>query len=202
MGYSKYKKLRQVRDLLQLQIRTENLFEDLLIQPIAVSEWLRMALKRGSTTPPNNEKAKSERLVSPILLEVQASFATQINFFSGEEINIDPKQNLSGPCDFFFALNPPSMLLETPIISITEAKDEDLEWGLAQCIAQVYAANILNKQEHKTIPTLYGCATTGDVWQFFKLENSIVSIDRTPMTNLPQVLGTWHWILNYYVTNL
>lgn len=38
MGYSKFKKLRQVRDQLQLKIVTDNLFEGLSIQPIPVSE--------------------------------------------------------------------------------------------------------------------------------------------------------------------
>jgi hypothetical protein len=91
--------------------------------------------------------------------------------------------------------------LECPIVSVAEAKNEDLEWGLAQCAAQVYAATLLNKQENKDLPILYGCTTTGEAWQFFKFENDTFYIDKIPMTDLPQVLGTWHWILTFYVTN-
>jgi hypothetical protein len=201
VGYSNYKKIKQVRDTLKVRIVAANLFEGLPILPIEPSEWLRVSLKRAYTTPPNNEKAKSERLVSPVLLEAQAAFETTIGFFSGEEININAEENLAGPCDFFFALATPSIVLEAPIISIVEAKDEDLEWGLAQCAAQVYAASLYNKAENKDLPILYGCATTGVEWQFFKFENNTFHIDRIPMTNLPQVLGTWHWILGFYVEN-
>ena len=136
MGYSNYKKIKQVRDSLKVKIAAADLFESLAIAPIEPSEWLRISLKKAYSTPPNNEKAKSERLVSPVLLEVLGSFDTKIAFFSGEEVNVNPENNLSGPCDFFFALAPPSLVLEAPIISIAEAKDEDLEWGLAQCAAQ------------------------------------------------------------------
>ena len=201
MGYSNYKKIKQVRDYLKVKIAAADLFDALSIAPIEPSEWLRISLKKAYSTPPNNEKAKSERLVSPVLLEVLGSFETEIGFFSGEEVNVNSEDNLSGPCDFFFALAPPSLVLEAPIISITEAKDEDLEWGLAQCAAQVYAANLFNLQEGKNLPILYGCATTGTEWQFFKFENNTFYIDKKPMTDLPQVLGTWHWILDFYVTN-
>jgi hypothetical protein len=129
-------------------------------------------------------------------------YKTQISFFSGEEVNISAEDDLAGPCDFFFALTPPTPLFEAPIISIAEAKDEDLEWGLAQCTAQVYAANLMNQQEGKILPVLYGCATTGTDWQFFKFENNTFYVEHKPMTDLPQILGTWHWILNYYVTTL
>lgn len=201
MGYSNYKKIKQVRDCLKVRITASDLFDGLPIEPIAPSEWLRISLKKAYSTPPNNEKAKSERLVSPVLLEVLADFEAEVSFFSGEEVNINAEDNLAGPCDFFFALSPPSLVLESPIISIAEAKDEDLEWGLAQCAAQVYAANLYNKQEGRELPVLFGCATTGTEWQFFKFENNTFYIDKKPMSDLPQVLGTWHWILNYYVTN-
>ena len=202
MGYSNYKKIKQVRDYLKVKIASADLFDSLAIPPIAPSEWLLISLKRAYSTPPNNEKAKSERLVSPVLLEVLNSFETKIAFFSGEEVNVNAEDNLSGPCDFFFALAPPSLVLEAPIISIAEAKDEDLEWGLAQCAAQVYGAHLYNKAEGKEIPTLYGCATTGVDWHFFKFENNTFYIDKKPMTDLPQVLGIWHWILSSYVNDL
>jgi hypothetical protein len=201
MGYSKYKKLKSVKDKFGCRFVSENIFSTHNIQPIPVSEWLRISLERAYNTPPTNEKSKSERLVSPILLEVLDSYKNVISFFSGEEININANDNLAGPCDFFYTLTPPSLVLELPIISVAEAKNEDLEWGLAQCAAQVYAAHLLNLQDGRNIPILYGCSTTGSEWQFFRYENNTFYIDKTPMTDLPQVLGTWHWILNFYVTN-
>ena len=95
MGYSNYKKIKQVRDSLKVKIAAADLFESLAIAPIEPSEWLRISLKKAYSTPPNNEKAKSERLVSPVLLEVLGSFDTKIAFFSGEEVNVNPENNLS-----------------------------------------------------------------------------------------------------------
>jgi hypothetical protein len=201
MGYSNYKKLHQVKSKFGLKVVSTNLFADANIQSIPVSEWLRISLERAYNTPPTNEKSKSERLVSPVLLEVSDVFKNDISFFSGEDLSINPDDDLAGPCDFFFALTPPTIVIDSPIISVVEAKDEDLEWGLAQCAAQIYAAHLFNERDNKDLPVLYGCATTGSEWQFFKLENNTLYIDRMPKNDLPQVLGTWHWILNYYVTN-
>jgi hypothetical protein len=39
-----------------------------------------------------SEKAKSELLVSPILVEVRRSVNNQIELFSGEEFNVDKEQ--------------------------------------------------------------------------------------------------------------
>jgi hypothetical protein len=174
------------------------LFGNEAIPPVAPSEWLLASLNKAYLTLPTNEKAKSERLVSPILLEILEAFQTEVSFFSGEEVNINAQDDLAGPCDFFFTLIPNSPYLELPIISIVEAKDEDLDWGIAQCAAQVYAANLMNTSEGKDMPVLYGCTTTGTEWLFFRFENNTFYVDKKPIADLPTVLGIWHWILNYY----
>ena len=198
MGYSKFKKIKQLKEKFGLSFTSVDLFADKNIAPIASSEWLNISIKRAYRTPPTNEKSKSERIVSPILLEVLEQFNTEISFYSGEEININAKDNLAGPCDFFFTLGAPTILFECPIVSLVEAKDEDLEWGIAQCAAQIYAAHLYNKNEGKEISVLYGCATTGDDWQFIRFENNIFYIDSRPTTNLQMVLGTFHKIFDFY----
>lgn len=197
MGYSNYKKLRQVTQKFGLDAQIIDLFADIL--RVSPSDWLEKSLDFATTMPLTNEKNKSERLVSPILLEVAMAFKDKITLFSGEEININANDDLSGPCDFFFALHPPKPYLDVPIISLTEAKDEDLDWGVAQCSAQMYAAFLFNQQQGKHIPVLYGCATTGIEWQFIRFENNTFSIDRKPITDLKEVLGIWHWIIRYFI---
>jgi hypothetical protein len=199
MGYSNYKKIRQVTKKFGLKARLTPLFEN--IKPHVASDWLLKSLEIAYKAPATTEKAKSERLVSPILMEIVQSFEKNVTLFSGEEINISSADDLSGPCDFFFGLYPLSPYIETPIISIAEAKDEDLEWGLGQCAAQLYAAHLLNQQEGKDIPVLYGCATDGVEWQFLKFENDTFFIEPKPVTDLQQILGTWHWIIQFFVKN-
>jgi hypothetical protein len=199
MGYSNFKKIRQVTKKFGLKAQLTPLFHNIPLQP--ASDWLLKSLEIAYKAPASTEKAKSERLVSPILMEVVQWFEQNVTLFSGEEININSNDDLAGPCDFFFGLYPLSPYMETPIISIAEAKDEDLEWGVAQCAAQMYAAHLLNQQEEKDLPILYGCATDGVEWQFLKFENNTFYIEPRPITDLPQILGTWRWIIQFFIDN-
>jgi hypothetical protein len=199
MGYSNFKKISQVTKKFGLKARLTPFLG--VAPPKPASDWLIKSLEIAYKAPATTEKAKSERLVSPILMEIVQHFEKNITLFSGEEININSLDDLAGPCDFFFGLYPLSPYMETPIISIAEAKDEDLEWGVAQCAAQLYAAHLLNQQEGKDLPVLYGCATDGVEWQFLKFENNTFYIEPRPVTDLPQILGTWHWIIQFFIDN-
>ncbi len=199
MGYSNFKKISQVTKKFGLDARFTELFS--FVTPVEPSEWLKTSLKMASKMPLTNEKPKSERLVSPVLMEIAVAYENQVSLFSGEDIFINSDDDLSGPCDFFFGLHPPKPYIDTPIISLTEAKDEDIEWGVAQCAAQMYAAYLLNLQENKNIPMLYGCATDGEEWRFLKFENNIFYIEPRPITDLTKVLGTWHWIIQFFIEN-
>lgn len=199
MGYSNYKKIKTVIKRFNLDMLMVNLFGN--ISPVQPSNWLLETLSIAESTPLTNEKSKSERVVSPILLEVVRKYVNEISLFSGEEINVRPEDDLAGPCDFFFALQAPKLYIEAPIISLAEAKDEDMEWGIAQCAAQMYGAKLYNEVEGKNIPIIYGCATDGIEWRFMKLEHGIFMIDNKVITHLPDILGAWHQVIQFYLQN-
>ena len=196
MGFSNFRKIRQVTKKFGLDAELVERVDD--IQPVQPSAWLAESLMIAEEMPLTNEKSKSERIVSPILIEVARKYKKQITMFSGEELTVSPQDDLSGECDFFFCLQAAKPYLEAPIMTLVEAKDEDLEWGVAQCAAQMYGAYLYNKNEEKEINVLYGCATTGDDWQFIRFENNIFYIDSRPTTNLSIVLGTFHKIFDFY----
>jgi hypothetical protein len=196
MGYSNFKKIKTVVKKFKLDMRLVKLFER--IEPVQPSAWLIETLEMAEIAPLTNEKSKSERIVSPILLEIAKQYRGKISLFSGEDINVKSEDDLSGPCDFFFSLQVPKLYVEAPIISLAESKDEDMEWGIAQCAAQMYGAKLYNEMEGKDIPIIYGCATDGIEWRFLKFENSIFYIDNKTLTDLPTVLGTWHHILQRF----
>lgn len=199
MGYSNFKKIRTVVKKFNLDMQSVILFDN--IQPVAPSDFLIETLRRASLSPPTNEKSKSERIVSPILLEILNNYTDKISFFSGEELNVRSEDDLSGECDFFFSLHPPKLYIDAPIISLAEAKDEDMEWGIAQCAAQMLGAKIFNESEGKPINVIYGCATDGTEWQFIRFENNCFYVDKTAMTDLSQILGTWHHIVQFFLKN-
>ncbi len=197
MGYSKFKKLKEVTKTFGLNAEKVDLFQ--AIKPIKSSNWLKMTLSKAKLVPLNNEKTKLERIVSPILVEVAEAYVDSITLFSGEELPIDSDRDLSGECDFFFVLAPRKPYIECPIISLVEAKNEDMDYGIAQCAAQLYGAKLFNESEGKNFPILYGCATDSVQWQFLRFENNVFYIDNKIYTNLPEILGVWHHIIKSYL---
>jgi activator of 2-hydroxyglutaryl-CoA dehydratase len=52
-------------------------------------------------------------------------------------------------------------------------KNENINDGLAQCIAEMYAAQIVNQKNlEENIKTVYGTVTTGQVWRFISLDKN------------------------------
>ncbi len=85
-------------------------------------------------------------------------------------------------------------MIEQPIFCIVEAKNDNLENGVPQCIAEMFAARIANERQNKPIDVIYGCVTTGHSWQFLKLEGSTAYQDANiyGLTDLPKILGILH----------
>jgi hypothetical protein len=160
---------------------------------------LKRSLDIADKMPLNNEKVKAERLISPVLMEVALAFSEYCTLYSGTELSVNANDDLAGPCDFFFALHPPKPEMEAPVISLVEAKDEDMDWGIAQCAAQMYAAKLFNEAQQKPIDIIYGCATTGYEWQFLKLENNSITIESRPFTELPKIIGAWHLLIQSFI---
>ena len=198
MGYSNFKKIRTVVKKFNLDVQVVNLFPK--VDKVEPSAWLIETLRRSNVMVLTNEKTKSERVISPILVEIAQSYTTHISFFSGEPLNVRPEEDLSGECDFLFSLHPPKPYIDAPIVSLAESKDEDMEWGVAQCAAQMYGAKLYNEMEGKPIPVIFGCATDGIEWQFMKLENNIYYLDNHVFTELTSILGVWHQILQSFLT--
>jgi hypothetical protein len=101
-----------------------------------------------------SQKAKSELLVSPILVEVRRLVGDRIQLFSGEEFNVDRDRGLNGFCDFLFSRSTTSYVIQAPILMLVEAKKGELDVGLGQCIAEMYAAQIFNQAKDKVIPVI------------------------------------------------
>jgi hypothetical protein len=199
MGYSNFTTLRQVTSHFGLKAKAvPDMFEE-EIAHIAPTAWLTEALKLGRIAPLHNEKIKSERIISPILLSIANAFQEHLTLFSGESLDALPEEGLVGPCDFTMVLAPHLPYLESPIISLAEAKNDNLDYGIAQCAAQLYGAKIFNEKDGKHFPFLYGCATTGTDWQFLRFENDTFYIDTKIYTQIEEILGVWHHIIGLYL---
>ena len=62
-------------------------------------------------------------------------------------------------------------------MTLAEAKDEDLDYGMAQCTAQMIGAQKFNEQAGEPTPTVWGCSTTAGEWKFLKLVDKTLYVD-------------------------
>jgi len=125
----------------------------------------------------NTEKARSELIISPILVELRKIFNRQISLFSGIELTVDKEKELNGFCDFIISLSPEQLFLKAPILTIVEAKNENIMGGLGQCIAEMIASKIFNENEGNVGNNIYGIITSGSIWKFLKLVNNEAHVD-------------------------
>ena len=139
----------------------------------------------------NSEKARSEMIISPILIDLRRQLKEKINLFSGIEFDVDSERGLNGICDFIISNSSEILFVSAPIITLVEAKKENITAGLGQCVAEMLAARIFNERAGNEVSTVYGVVTTGSIWKFMKLDGSIISIDLTEyyLKDVNKILG-------------
>ena len=158
-------------------------FSDFLRQ--SFQEYLPLALAI------NTEKARSELIIMPILVEIKRQLSSQISIFSGKEFSVEPTQGLTGFCDFLISLSPEQLVIEAPVVTLVEAKNDNIQSGLGQCMAEMIAAQIFNQRKGKEISTIYGVVTTGTNWKFLALKDRVIEIDLNEyfISELGKILG-------------
>ncbi|MBZ4195001.1 MAG: hypothetical protein LAE24_11960 [Candidatus Contendobacter sp.] len=161
-----------------LEITTELTVLFPKLDPLPVPHWLQKTFSKNTPLALISEKSRSEFIVVPILLASRDLSHEKLAIYSGQRLDVDPKRGLVGECDFILALSPPILPLRSPIMTVVEAKKNDVEAGLGQCIAQMVAAQIFNQSAGHSSFSLFGCITTGEIWQFLRLTESVVSMDQ------------------------
>ncbi|NET00950.1 MAG: hypothetical protein F6K62_23895 [Sphaerospermopsis sp. SIO1G2] len=139
----------------------------------------------------NSEKSRSEMIVTPILIEIRKQLTNQISLFSGKDFNVDTERGLTGFCDFLISKSSQQLIIEAPIITLVEAKNDNIESGLAQCMAEMIAAQLFNQQRHQEIKTIYGVITTGSIWKFMQLQETTITLDLNEyfIVNIGKIIG-------------
>ncbi len=139
----------------------------------------------------NTEKARSELVVMPVLMEVRRQLHNQVALFSGTSFDVEPAIGLEGRCDFILSRSPEQYYVAAPVLTIVEAKNESIPSGLGQCIATMVAARIFNQREGHAIDTLYGAVTTGSHWKFLQLADHTAFIDTSDyfIKEIDKILG-------------
>jgi hypothetical protein len=178
MAYSDFN-LKTVRERFGLRLHEHtDLF--VTVQEVEVRERLREALEEWgpAALAMNTEKARSEMIIAPILMEAVRLAGHRVSLFSGITFDVDKDRGLSGTCDFILARSPERFFITNPVLVVVEAKKEDIAGGLGQCAAAMMAAREFNDREGSGSTIVYGTVTSGSNWRFLKLEGPTVYIDR------------------------
>jgi len=195
--YSNYT-LQDIATQFSITNKRQVLFNN--IEPVEISDWLKTALQTAEELPVKSEKARSELIVTPILIELRNRNEKYFTIYSGDTLNADEEKGLKGECDFMLAKDTGSFDINIPIIQVVEAKKNDLEIGIPQCAAQMVGADVFNRKKGVELPAIYGCVTTGDNWLFMKLEGKQIFIDikKYYLGDVPELMGVFQHVITFY----
>lgn len=174
------------------------LFKELISQE--PSELLKSILEDMTLFSLTSEKAKSEAVIFPILAELKRKNKDKISIFSGDNLDVDFSQGLNGECDFVISNKPNLFDIDSPIITVIEAKRDNFTKGIPQCIAQMLGSKMFNEKKNRQVTNIYGCVTNADEWHFLRLKDTTVTIDTKKyyLDNVPEILGVFQTIVNEY----
>ncbi|XHX78528.1 MAG: hypothetical protein RBJ76_00895 [Stenomitos frigidus ULC029] len=199
MAYNQFSLQRAVQDFSLILHEVNNFLPP--VEKVAPSKLLLETLERNLpwAIAVDNEKARSEGIINPVLLELRNILPEQVSVFSGEEFNVDPQQELNGYCDFLVSRSPEQLFIQAPAIMVVEAKRGNLKGGLGQCAAELVAAQLFKQQNDQPNITVYGAVSNGTQWRFVKLAGQTLTINLLDHTLPPvdTVLGVLVWILKH-----
>jgi hypothetical protein len=190
MAFQNFQFPQVVRDL-GLTLADADLFSQ--VPPTAVrTDFLAQVLEGANLASAiNTEKARSEFVIAPVLFELWRSHPGRLGLFSGIELDADPGRGLNGVCDFVITRSPRQHVATAPLITIVEAKNDNLRSGLGQCIAAMCAAQVLNQAASPPMTAVYGAVTTGTAWKFLRLREVEITLDLVEyhVESLSRILG-------------
>ncbi|MGB8702529.1 MAG: hypothetical protein WCD18_24195 [Thermosynechococcaceae cyanobacterium] len=164
---------------------------------VEISPFLKETLQENIpiALASNTEKSRSEMIISPILIELRKQLNHKISLFSGIDFTVDSDKGLNGNCDYIISRSTELLLLKAPIVMLVEAKKENLNAGLGQCIAEMLAARIYNEREQTPsingTESIFGVVTSGTNWKFLELQEQFIRIDLSEyyLNEIEKILG-------------
>jgi hypothetical protein len=116
-----------------------------------------------------SEGSRSELLILPLLREAYKPYAQQYELWVQKGMAYD--EMLRGTPDYLLATRSElgKTVLALPLVMVAEAKRNDFEEGWGQCLAELVAAQKLNRERRP----IYGIVTDGQRWDFGRLDGNM-----------------------------
>lgn len=187
MAFSDFSEISEVLERYKIKYSEDNFVRVDIINP---SEQFQQELEfsRQHFNIFGSEASRCEIVIFPILREVYKGYADNYVMWIKEHITYD--ETLNGTPDYLIATKSELGIpvLGTPLIMLVEARKNDFELGWGQCLAELVAAQKINKDT--TLP-VHGIVTDGILWQFGRLVENTFTRNRTnySLDNLPDLFG-------------
>lgn len=158
-------------------------------QSVQPSDFYYQTLKRLEKFDLRSNERSKELLIDLILQETIQNFDLKI--WKGASLESD---TATGEVDYLFTED--RDYLEAPLLCIIEAKKDDFEQGLAQCLVEMHACQWNNHQIDRHIDT-FGIVSNGNTWEFYKLTTKGVAYGTLPFSigEIAIVLGLLHQVM-------
>ena len=190
MSYGKFERIEQVSEQFGIKVKRASFIEKIEFK---VDEFFLLRMGRALLKDVNfvNEDAIRQHIIAPILDIVSDNYE-ELEVWSEVTYTVDEKLDLDGRPDYLIAPYADNGGISTPPICVMEAKQEDWKKGWAQALAEMYAASTQGAN------ICYGVVTTGDFWQFSRLDAGKIftrdPIKLSAIENLQKVLNTLNWL--------
>jgi hypothetical protein len=136
-------------------------------------------------------------IIDLVFVEALQQFPS-LKAWKGEKLESDSAR---GAADYLITRN--LDYSEAPMLCVAEAKKDDFDQGLAQCLVEMQACQWMNQQIGKTIE-VFGIVTNAEGWKFYKLstQNQVYETELYAFRNLPEILGALNMIFKICDRNL
>jgi hypothetical protein len=152
---------------------------------IAPSSFFQEHLKRLNQHFDLESYEESKKLLIDAICGEAIEPLQRLKIWKGAQLD---GERASGYVDYLIAER--RRYLTTPMLCIIEAKKDDFEQGLAQCLVEMQACQWQNSKVNRTVDVL-GLVTNGTTWRFYKLipSGQIYESDPYSTGDTPVLLG-------------
>jgi hypothetical protein len=157
----------------------------LSIKPSPASDFFQERMARLQRHFDLNTCEDAKKLVIDAVCEEALEGLDEIKVWKGASLET---LTTTGVADYLIAEN--KGYLEAPYLCIVEAKKDDFEQGLAQCLVEMQACQWENQEVGRSIDIL-GIVSNGNAWAFYKLttDNQVYETSLYALSDIETVLG-------------
>jgi hypothetical protein len=168
-----------------LNLRRLNPWENQKFEEIQPSKTFQTYLKRLHESFDLERSEESKKLIIDLIFVEATTDFPNLKVWKGGTLE---SAIARGAADYLITEN--MGYISTPMLCVVEAKKDDFEQGLAQCLVEMQACQWNNSNDGRSID-VFGIVTNGEGWKFYKFttENKVYETPLYSLENLPKILG-------------